>query len=93
MLTCLRSVDFTEVELQRRSAVVDRRRTGDRLSPVEMPERDVAGRRREGRRRDGVLLDEVRGSLATAGRPPRHERVRQQEVDRVGRERERTATR
>ncbi len=86
-LTCLRSLVSPKSSCSGRAAVVDGRGAGDLLGAVQVPERDVPRGRRERRAEDGVLLHQVGGPLAAAGGATVDERVGDEHVDRVGRER------
>ncbi len=73
-------IALTEVELQRRTAVVQRGAGRDPLGAVQVPERAVADRRRERCGGDGVLVDEVRRPLAPALQGAEDERVGDEDV-------------
>ena len=76
-------IALPEVQRERRAGVVDASTAGDPLRAMEVAERDVRRGGREGRRRDRVLLDEVRGPLAAAGGRAQHEGVGGNDVDGV----------
>ena len=66
----VRVVLLAEVDRERRAAVHDRARRGQRLPPVQVTERDVVRARGERAGRHVVLEDRLRGPLAAAERPP-----------------------